>query len=159
MRKSFFIAMMSMAVLFTTSIYAQSPAPHHPMGRQKPNPEQIAQRMTERMSEELQLSPEQSEKLYELNLNRIKKHQADKQAHHEQMQADRAKSDESLQQILTPEQYAEWQKIKAERKEHRGRAEGQPCMQNKECDKAKCTGSKSGKKRGCNKSVKHTNKQ
>ncbi len=122
MKKSIMGAMTAVALFIGTNLWAQNHAQHHNPHHQAPSAEQMAQRMTERMTEELKLSPEQSKQLYELNYSRIQQHQAEKKAQFEKMQAARANADAQMQQILTPEQYAEWQRIKSERKEHRGKA-------------------------------------
>lgn len=144
MRKQFLVAVTALAIMVSSSVLAQEHRPMHHSGHEHkaPSAEQVAQRMTDRMTTELKLSPEQSAQLYELNLNRIKQHQADKEAQREKMAADRKASNEQLQQILTPEQYAEWQKMRAERQEQRGKADSGERIHGKECCKARCDASK-----------------
>ncbi len=154
MRKYILVVATALAIVVSSSALAQEHRPMHHSGHKgkAPSAEQVAQRMTDRMTSELKLSPEQSAQLYELNLNRIKQHQAEKEAQREKMAAERKASNEQLQEVLTPEQYAQWQKIRAERKQHRAGADNGECIRGKECCKARCDASKMCEKR-CDKSL------
>ncbi len=82
--------------------------------RERPSAEQMAQHMTERMKEQLQLTDEQSQQIYQHNLEQIKKRE---QQHGPMHQTDSA-SVEQLKGILTPEQFAKWEEMRKNRPRH-----------------------------------------
>ena len=100
--------------------------------------EKMADRQTEHMSEQLTLSEKQKEKIKEINLKYAQERQADREkmrAEREQQKAERTdrrtafKATQDAQmaeykQVLTAEQFAQLEKTKAERAEHRGHRRG-----------------------------------
>lgn len=92
--------------------------------RDQVNPEERAQKATEKMATELGLSEEQKSQLLELNLEQAKKRQAEMErqkelraARSEEMKAHQKK----VKEILTEEQRAKWEEIKQEQRGKRGR--------------------------------------
>lgn len=119
---------MALCLLAGGSALAQN-AKRTPMTKERPTAEQMAQRMTDRMSERLDLTEAQTRQIYELNLQQMQQ----MQAHREQMIANRRAEAEKMKTILTAEQYEEWQQMQGPRcRQHR-----EPCC-------------KDGKKRSCN---------
>lgn len=110
-----------MALLGVASIHAH-PGP----GKGPRNPEKAAQKATEKMKAALALSEDQSKKVYDINLQSIRNIEIvkkdtllapkDRKARHKAIQEQR-KSE--LRKVLTPEQFAQMEKLEEERKEHR----------------------------------------
>lgn len=99
-------------------------------------PEERAERITNKMVEELALSEEQKKKIYQINLDHAKKRQAEMDARREEMKAKRAEMEadmkaqnQEIEALLTEEQKVKWAEVKAEGKkkmeeEGRGRRGG-----------------------------------
>ena len=99
-------------------------------------PEERAERMTNRMAEELSLSDDQKQKIYQINLDHAKKRQAEMDERREEMKAKRAEMEadmkaqnQQIEALLTDEQKTKWAEVKAEGKkrmeeEGRGRRDG-----------------------------------
>lgn len=90
--------------------------------RTQPTPEERAQKLTEKMSTELDLSEEQKDQILSLNLDQAKRRQdeieqqaAERKARMEEMKAHQ----ERIKAILTPEQRAKWEEIRLEQREKR----------------------------------------
>ena len=71
MKKSIFAALMGLCLIAGTSTFAQTPK-EAPVPKTPPTAEQIAQRQTERMTQQLNLTDAQAKQVYELNLEQIK---------------------------------------------------------------------------------------
>jgi Spy/CpxP family protein refolding chaperone len=103
-------------------------------GQQKESmtPEQRAERMTNKMTEELGLSEDQKQKIYQINLENAEKRQVqreamveERKAKREEMQAQTKAQNEQIEAILTPEQKTKWEEVKKEnRKEIREGSRG-----------------------------------
>lgn len=95
-------------------------------------PEQRAEKMTMKMTEELGLSEDQKQKIYQINLENAEKRQVqreameeERKAKREEMQAQTKAQNEQIVAILTPEQKTKWEEVKKEnRKEIRGGTRG-----------------------------------
>lgn len=74
----------------------------------RPTAEQVARRQTDRQVEHLKLDKKQSKELYRLNLERNREMQRTRKA----MRKSHAKRTEQMRSILTPEQFAQWQKMR-----------------------------------------------
>lgn len=74
MKKSIFAALMGLCLIAGTSVTAQTPQ-EAPAPKTPPTAEQIAQRQTERMTQQLNLTDAQAKQVYELNLEQIKQMQ------------------------------------------------------------------------------------
>lgn len=119
MKKRIFAAAMALCLLAGTSAFAQD-AKKAPMSQEKWTPEQMAQKKTDKMTEALNLSKQQSKQLYDYNLMQVKEMQAKK----EKMHTDRKAEAEKMKAILTPEQYQKWEQMQAEHMNKRGPKNG-----------------------------------
>lgn len=106
MKKRIFAAVMALCLMAGTGAFAQN-TKRAPMPKERPTVEQMAQRMTDRMTRELQLTETQAKQVYEVNLAQIKQMQAQR----EQMRAARQAEAEKMKGILTTEQFVEWAKM------------------------------------------------
>ncbi len=110
---------------------AQQPSKNDGANRTPPDPAQMAERQTERMTKTLNLSADQSKQVQAINLKYAQQHraaksvagaaaptQAERQAKHEQRKAVRDQQNAELKAVLTPAQQATWEK---ERAEHKGK--------------------------------------
>jgi uncharacterized membrane protein YgcG len=83
--------------------------------------EQRAEKMTTRMTEELGLSEDQKQKIYQINLENAKKRDAQKAAMEDERKAKRTEmqtqnqaQNKQIEAILTPEQKTKWEEVKKE---------------------------------------------
>jgi len=86
-------------------------------GNQEVNPEQFAEKMTERMAENLNLTEEQKVQVHALHLKEAQKRKAsweERRAARETMKAEREAFQEKMAAVLTPEQKEAWESMKAE---------------------------------------------
>ncbi|MDN3669254.1 periplasmic heavy metal sensor [Echinicola jeungdonensis] len=100
------------------------------------NPEKMAQKITDKMAEKLELSEDQKQKVYQLHLDRLQKRKEQHQemmekrkAMREKMEAEHKENQAKLEEILTPEQKAKWEEIKKDEWEKRRKyrdAKGNP---------------------------------
>lgn len=159
MRKSILAALSVAVMMMTVSVSAQERNTEN-RERQKPTAEQMAQRLTDRMTEKLNLTPEQAKQVYALNYDRILAHEKSAENRRADMAAQRENTAASMQKILTPEQYAAWQANMEQARKNHGKAVGQhggwkgrgkKCCDNSqgECCKDKSKDCRSGK---CDKS-------
>lgn len=92
-------------------------------------PEERAERITNKMAEELSLSEDQKKKVYQINLDHAKKRQAEMEARRAAMEADIKAQNQEIEALLSEEQKTKWSEMKAEGKkrmeeEGRGRRGG-----------------------------------
>lgn len=92
-------------------------------------PEERAERITNKMAEELSLSEDQKKRVYQINLDHAKKRQAEMEARRAAMEADMKAQNQEIEALLSEEQKAKWAEMKAEGKkrmeeEGRGRRGG-----------------------------------
>ncbi|WP_300798700.1 DUF4890 domain-containing protein [uncultured Alistipes sp.] len=128
MKKRMIAAVMGLCLLAGTSAFAQDTKPA-PAPKTPPTAEQIAQRQTERMTQQLGLTDAQAKQVYELNLEQIKQ----MQAHREQMRAARNAEAEKMKKILSTEQFMQWAQMQGPRP---GEGRGPQAMhQGKNCPK------------------------
>lgn len=111
-------------VMISLSTFAQQGK-----GGEKPNPEERAKQMTERLATELELNEAQKKQVLAINMEYAKKREAEMEARKAEMEA-RKKGQEDheakIQAVLTETQKAKWVELKDERKEHRkGRPGGE----------------------------------
>ena len=92
-------------------------------GEQKESltPEQRAERITSKMTEELGLSEDQKQKIYMINLDNAQKREAqraaleeDRKAKRAEMQAQNQVQNEQIEAVLTPDQKTKWEEVKKE---------------------------------------------
>lgn len=79
-------------------------------------PEERAERVTNKMAEELSLSEDQKKKVYQINLDHAKKRQAEMEARRAAMEADMKAQNQEIEALLSEEQKAKWAEMKAEGK-------------------------------------------
>jgi protein CpxP len=87
--------------------------------REPMTPEKVAERMTERMAKELDLSEEQKKEVYALHLENATKRAEEMKAHREKIKEAQKAQQEKLEAILSPEQKAQWEAKKSEAREKR----------------------------------------
>jgi len=98
--------------------------------RRQMNPEDMAKRQSETLTERLKLNNEQKEKVYEISLKYSKERSAqmnsdtDRDKRREKMQEAQKKQDEELKAIFTDEQKKEYDKYNKERESQRGQRGG-----------------------------------
>ena len=141
--KHFFVSAFAM-------LFAAIGATAQPQHREQMTPEQRADRMTQRMTEQLSLSTDQAEQIRRIFLSNFEEMKADRAARADsaKMKSDRpkkgdksdgrkgqggphaermAKMDESIKKVLTEEQYEKWTEQRAKMQtRHRPRPEVQP---------------------------------
>jgi Spy/CpxP family protein refolding chaperone len=94
-------------------------------------PEQRAERMTNRMAEQLDLTEEQKQEIYNLNLQNAQKRQvemeerkAEMESRREAMKSQNESQKQQIEALLTPEQKEKWEEVRSEnhkRMEDRGK--------------------------------------
>jgi periplasmic protein CpxP/Spy len=114
--------------------FAQRGQDNRKGGQQKEmqTPEQRAEKMTMKMTEELGLSEDQKQKIYQINLENAQKRQeqresmqVEREAKRAEMQAKAKAQNDQIEAILTPEQKTKWEEVKMEnRKEIREGSRG-----------------------------------
>lgn len=119
MKKVLFAAFVLLCMVGTT--LAQGPA----RGGQPMNPEQYAKHRTERLTKQLELTPQQAtavEALYvkqgEQMQQMRKVQQGDRAAMREKMVEARKAREAEFKKIMTKEQYEKWQQLQAEQPHH-----------------------------------------
>ncbi len=96
---------MALCLMAGTSVFAQQNKPAAP--KERPTAEQMAQRKTERMTEQLKLNEAQAKQVYAINLAQIKEMIAQR----EKMEAARKAEAEKMKSILTTEQFMQWSQM------------------------------------------------
>ncbi|GAA4497840.1 hypothetical protein GCM10023172_13400 [Hymenobacter ginsengisoli] len=132
--KKFLLPLLALA-LSATAASAQT-APDQAGGRPRFTPEAMAARQTEGLTKELGLSADQAAKVQPILLARsqemmamreqMRAGTADRDQLRTQMQANRAKYDDQLKAILTPDQFAQMQTLEANRRQRGGPGAMQP---------------------------------
>lgn len=111
-------------VMISLSIFAQQ-------GKsvEKPNMEERAKQMTEKIVTELELTESQKNQVLAINLDYAKKKEAEMEARKAAMESRKKGQEEheaKIQAVLTETQKAKWVELKDERKEHqKGRPGGE----------------------------------
>lgn len=126
---------MALCLMVGTSAFAQQNKPDAP--KERPTVEQMAQRMTDRMTEQLKLNDAQSKQVYAINLAKVKEMQAQR----EKMEAARKAEAEKMKSILTTEQFMQWSQMQRQQMRMAGQRGHGPQMMHNGMD-----GKKSGKK-------------
>ena len=105
------------AIMFSLSLGVYAQRGGGP--REMPSPEQRAERMTNRMAEELALSDEQKNKVYEINLRNAKTRQAEMEARRAEAQQARGQRQVEMQDqikeieaVLSPDQAKKWAEMR-----------------------------------------------
>lgn len=108
-------------VLFSM-VVLQSEAQKRDTVQVKADPEKMAERMTARMAEKLDLSEEQKEKVHALHLERATQRIQERETRRDKMKSLHQEEQKKLDAILTPEQKAKWEARRnevREKKQHR----------------------------------------
>ena len=134
MKKMIFAAFATLCLVAGTQVYAQEPPKAAPAER--PTVEQMARRMTDRMTERLKLTDAQAEQVYAVNLERLQTLEAQREA----MRTMCREQAEKMKSVLTTEQFMEWSKMQGPRPHRDGRhapgmRRGAPDPDMKCCDK------------------------
>ena len=118
MRKMKMMLVVAM-LLFSTQIFAQN---------RNVDPEQMAKRQTERMTERLSLTEDQAARVMEINKKAAEKMQAARESgeltadnRREFRQKQREERDAALKKALTEEQWTKWESTKKEQQNRGGR--------------------------------------
>lgn len=106
MKKMIFTAAMALCLLAGTSVFAQDKKSAM-TPKERPTVEQMAQRMTDRMTKELKLNEAQAKQVYDLNYQQVK----EMQAMREKMRAAKKAEAEKMKSILTTEQFMQWSQM------------------------------------------------
>lgn len=114
--RKLFVAMLVLIFGVTTAM-AQGPGRGH--GKHKKTTEERAQKQTEWMTAELQLTPEQAAKVKEINLKHAKISKQKREAYKAERKANQDKRYAELDTVLTPEQQAKLKQSREERKSER----------------------------------------
>jgi protein CpxP len=128
--KKFLLPLLA-AVAISFSAAAQTTAPQEG-SRPRRSPQEMADRQAQRLSKELNLSADQSAKVTQILAARTQDMQAmrgqqpgtDRQQLRDQMQANRAKYDDQLKQVLTPDQFTKYTAMAANRHHGPGMKDG-----------------------------------
>ncbi|GAB3579995.1 periplasmic heavy metal sensor [Hymenobacter daeguensis] len=123
--KASFLTLLAAFALTIGTAAAQAPEGGMPgggYGRMQGNPEEMAKRQTERMTQELGLNADQAAKVQQIQTARAQEMQAmrgqaggDRDKMREQMQASRAKYDAQYKEVLTADQYTKYTSMQANR--------------------------------------------
>ncbi|MFD2201693.1 DUF4890 domain-containing protein [Shivajiella indica] len=110
--------LLMIAIIFSLSLAAFG---QREQQKEKPTPEQRAERMTDRMAEQLELTEVQKQEIYAINLQNAQKRQAEMEARRIEMEARREAMKSQMESqraqidaVLTPEQKEKWEEIRAE---------------------------------------------
>lgn len=103
MKKQILMTAMALCLMAGTSVFAQD-AKKAPVMKECPTPEQLAQRKTDRMTRELNLTDVQAKQVYQVNMDEIQKMQTMRK----QMRASRNADAEKMKSILSTEQFVQW---------------------------------------------------
>ncbi len=111
-------------VMITMGTFAQQKR-----GGERPNPEERAKAMTEKMAKELELTEDQQKQVLAINLEYAQKREAEMAKRKVEMEARRAKMEEAkaeakeqntkINAVLTEEQKSKWTEIKQENQDKR----------------------------------------
>lgn len=145
--------------------------------RNVPTPEQQAEKVSETMAKELDLTDQQKKQIYDLELEAAKvrpnyrmrqNQERPSEEEMKEMQEWRNKHHAAVQEVLTPEQFEKWTTTRKERMRTFDNGQGQrrnevltkdskacPCPY---CDKAECPYNKKGTCPQCNKECPYKNK-
>lgn len=133
MKKQIFAALTALCLMATTTLFAQDPKPQAEP-KTPPTPEQMAERQTERMTKQLNLTDAQAKQVYEVNLSQIKQMQAMR----EKMREARMAEADKMKTILSTEQFMQWSQMQGPRPGQPGKA---PHMKHKKGHKTgDCSG-------------------
>lgn len=113
--KKMMTALMALFLLTGTTVFAQNTKSEKPADApqpaQRPTVEQLARSKTDRMTERLQLTEEQSQKVYAATLEQLRSAEALR----EKARAAKLAEAETMKQVLTTEQFMRWSQMQCRR--------------------------------------------
>ena len=135
--KKFLLPLLALALSATAAAAQTTPA--QPGGRPQRTPDEMAARQTQGLAKRLNLSADQAAKVQQIMLARDQEMQAkrgemqnaatsNRKQVRDQMRADRAKYEDQLKAVLTPEQLTQYNAMAGKRRE-RGQGKRQNKMQ------------------------------
>ncbi len=134
------------AMFFSMASFAQTNNDAQPEGREMPTVEQIAKRRAERLKQQLLLSQEQYDKVYQICLAQAEKDVARMQ----QIKAEREKSNAEMKGILNETQYERYEKMQQAPRHgqfgHHNHRKGMPARQQPMCNGKRCDDGKACQK-------------
>lgn len=134
------------AMFFSMASFAQTNNDAQPEGREMPTVEQIAKRRAERLKQQLLLSQEQYDKVYQICLAQAEKDVARMQ----QIKAEREKSNAEMKGILNETQYERYEKMQQAPRHgqfgHHNHRKGMPARQQPMCNAKRCDDGKACQK-------------
>lgn len=95
--------------------------------KERPTPEERAQKQTEMMAKQLELSEAQKAEILAINLENAKIREAEMEARKSEMDSRREQmkaQDEAIKEVLTEEQRTKWVELKESQRDRRGRRPG-----------------------------------
>ena len=135
MKKKIFAAAMALCLMAGTSAFAQQQnKPEAP--KERPTAEQMAQRKTDRMTEQLKLNEAQAKQVYAINLAQVREMIAQR----EKMEAARKAEVEKMKSILTTEQFMQWSQMQKSQMRMQGQRGHGPQMHKGGKKNAECKG-------------------
>lgn len=103
--------LLMIAIIFSLSFTAFA---QRGQQREMSTPEQKAERMTNRMAEQVDLSEEQKKEIYNINLQNAQNRQVEMEARRAEMEAKRAEMKSQIEAVLTPDQKEKWEEVRNE---------------------------------------------
>lgn len=125
--KKFLLPLLALALSASATAASAQTTPDQAGGRPQRTPEEMAARQTQGLTQQLGLSADQSAKVQQIMLARdqemmtmrsqMQAGTGDRKQMRDQMQANRAKYDDQLKAVLTPDQFAKMQTMQANRRQ------------------------------------------
>jgi Spy/CpxP family protein refolding chaperone len=115
MKKLLFICTLSLGLVFNSNAQRgqNSEAPNR-------TPEALAERMSSRMAEALELSDTQKKEIYDIQLQQLQERMANRDEMSQERKASMTKHQEKIAEVLTPEQQQKWEEMRQEEQGRRG---------------------------------------
>jgi Spy/CpxP family protein refolding chaperone len=114
----------AMLLVFMTGITAFA---QNTKTKERPTPEERAQKQTEMMAKQLELTEAQKIEILAINMENAKKREVEMEARKAEMEARRVEmkaQDEAIKQVLTEEQRTKWVELKESNRHRGGRRPG-----------------------------------
>lgn len=116
-RSTILLSLTMIFTLFTSSIInAQSQRPDQ---KERPSIEERVERNTNKLAKKLKLSKEQTAQVYQIHLEAAQKREAQRKLKKAEREEAIAQHEAAIKQVLTPEQFEEYQKMAKKRKNKR----------------------------------------
>ncbi|MBA3827391.1 MAG: DUF4890 domain-containing protein [Taibaiella sp.] len=113
----FALAIMAVSTALNAQVVKDINAAPSPSGHSAPPPEMVAQRVTERIGTDLNLTTDQKSRLYKVNLEFVNQMNGAKRAHDKVIMKQAAMMrDKQYKTIFTPDQYSKYESKRMESK-------------------------------------------